>query len=301
MTDETQATEQPTSDPVIEAGVQVKMNEARQAAIEIPVGERGFISPENFAQMADIAKTMANSKEAVPQHVRGNLGMSIALHDMAMAWGLSPYMLANESAVINHRLGFTSHVFRSVLNKSGKLRGSLRATYKGEGEDQCCIVTGHFKNELDPVSYTTPPLKQIHPGYVKIRDVEDGSRGKKRISFAEGRRLITEGKLTESEQIVPAGSPMWDKDQEQQLFYYASRNFVRRYCPEAMLGARDTDELQDMAGVGAEHAIDVTSDVDALTARLKAAAPPVEGFSHKHVQKALNHKPKSKPKKGKRR
>lgn len=269
MSDEATATAPPPeTDPVVEAGVQVKMTDARQAAAAIPVGDRGYITPENFAMMVDIAKVMANSKEAVPGHVRGNLGMSIAIHDMAMAWGFSPYMLANESSVIKGRLGFTSHVFRAVMDKRAGLRGRLQAKYEGQGDDRRIIVTGWFKNELDPLSYESPPINKLKP--------------------------------SRNEQGELKGSPLWDKDPDQQLFYYASRAFCRRYCPEVMLGLFGVDELQDAAGIGAEHAIDITSDAEALTARLKDAGAKIEGFSHVHVEKALNHKPKPK-KKGKRR
>ena len=263
-----------SKDAVEAAGVQVKMNEARTAAQMIPVGERGYLTPQDFAQIADIAKAMANAKEAVPPHVRGNLGMSIALHDMAMAWGFSPYRLANESSVINGRLGFTSHVFRAVMNKVAGLRYRLRASYKGEGDTRTCTVTGHFMKELDPIEYTTPPLAQIRP------------------------KTNAEGEIK--------GSQLWKTDPDRQLFYYATRAWCRNNCPEVMLGLYGSDELADAAGkiVGAEHALDVTSDADALTARLKAAQMPSEGFSPEHIDKALNHhRPKKKidKPKGKRR
>ena len=268
MSDETMTTEQPPpeKDAVEEAGVKVKVSDARAAAQMIPVGERGYLTPQDFAQVADIAKAMANSKEAVPIHVRGNLGMAIALHDIAMLCGFSPYMLANESSVIGGRLGFTSHVFRAVMNKRANLRARLQPTYQGEGDDMTCTITGHFKDEVDPLSYTTPPLKKVRP------------------------ERNQEGKLK--------GSQLWDQDPKRQLFYYASRAFARMYCPEVMLGMFGQDELQDATGhVGAEQAIDVTSDVEALTARLKQASAPTEGFSAEHVDRVLNHKPKPKPKK----
>jgi len=272
--------------PVTEAELpQVKPGPARDAAAMIPVGERGYITPENFAQMADIAKAMANAKEAVPMHVRGNLGMSIALHDMAMAWGFSPYMLANESSVINGRLGFTSHVFRAVMDKRAGLRGRLRVDYNGNGDERTCTVTGHFRNEVDPLSYTTPPRKQIMP-VIGPKTDRNGTP-----ILGEDRKPV----------MVRKGSPLWDTDPDRQQFYYASRAFCRMYCPEVMLGLFGVDELQDMAaGMAADRATDITSDVDALTARLKAAQEPGEGFSHEHVEKALNHRAKPK-KKAKRR
>jgi hypothetical protein len=264
---ETAELEQPRMpDPVEEAGVKVKVSDARAAAQMIPVGERGFITPKDFAQVADIAKAMANSKEAVPIHVRGNLGMSIALHDIAMSSGFSPYMLANESSVIGGRLGFTSHVFRGLLNRRGNLRNRLDPKYEGDGDDMTCTVVGHFKDQIEPVAYTTPPLKEVRPARNEKGEVK--------------------------------GSQLWDKDPKRQLFYYASRAFVRMYAPEVMLGIHGIDELQDMVGhVGAENAIDVTKDVEALAERLKAqAAQNVEGFSQEHVEKVLNHKKKKKAK-----
>jgi|SRR5215469_4423109 len=284
MTDETQAAMQMPEAATETELPPIKPGDARSAAQMIPVGERGYITPKDFAQMADIAKAMANSKEAVPAHVRGNLGMSIALHDVAMSWGFSPYMLANESAVINGRLGFTSHVFRAVMDKRAGLRSRLKVSYAGEGDDRTCTVTGHFINELDPLSYTTPPRKQIMP----VLGPKTDKAGTEILG--PDRKPV----------MVRKGSPLWDSDPDRQQFYYASRAFCRMYCPEVMLGLYGVDELQDMAGVGAERAIDVTSDVQALTERLKqnasADAKEREGFSHEHVAAALNHKPKPKAK-----
>lgn len=41
---------------------------------------------------------------------------------------------------------------------------------------------------------------------------------------------------------IKARSPLWDKDPDQQLFYYAGRAFVRRYYPEVLLGVYTIDE-----------------------------------------------------------
>lgn len=261
--------DQPVPETTITAAVEpataaelppVKMNEARAAATMIPVGERGYITPKDFAQMADIAKAMANSKEAVPVHVRGNLGMSLALHDIAMSSGFSPYMLANESSVIGGRLGFTSHVFRALMNQRGNLRNRLEPIYEGEGDDLTCTIIGHFKDELEPKKYITPKLKDLRP-----------ARNDK-------------GELK--------GSPLWDKDPKRQIFYYASRAFTRMYAPEVMLGIHGIDELQDMVGhVGADNAIDVTSDADALVKRLKENNKTSEGFNHEHIKAAIDKKP----------
>ena len=62
-------------------------NETRRAAELIPVTNRG-VQVTDFAQMVDRAKFMALAKEAVPAHLRNNVGMCIAIHEMATEWGL---------------------------------------------------------------------------------------------------------------------------------------------------------------------------------------------------------------------
>lgn len=66
----------------------------------------------------------------------------------------------------------------------------------------------------------------------------------------------------ETPEIVPGGnSPLWKKDLDQQLSYYAIRSWARRHMPELLMGVYTPDELQD-AGVIETRVIDNSDDYD---------------------------------------
>ena len=179
-------------------------NESRRAAELIPVTNRG-VQVSDFAQLVDRAKFMSMAREAVPAHLRNNVGMCIAIHEMATEWGLRPYGVANLCYVVNNRLGIEAQLMVAVINKHAGLKQRLRPKYEGTGGERVCIVTGHFEGELDPCEYRSPMIKDINP----------------------------------------KNSPLWKSDPDQQLFYYSARAFVRRYASHVMLGIYGADELQD--------------------------------------------------------
>lgn len=59
-------------------------------------------------------------------------------------------------------------------------------------------------------------------------------------------------------EIRPQNSPLWKSDPDQQLFYYSSRAWARRYFPELLLGVYDPEEVR----ASAESMKDVTPKVD---------------------------------------
>lgn len=49
--------------------------------------------------------------------------------------------------------------------------------------------------------------------------------------------------------ITPKNSPLWKNDPQQQIFYFSSRAWARRYCPELLMGAYDFEEAREMRNV----------------------------------------------------
>jgi hypothetical protein len=186
------------------AFVEVKENDAREAARSISI-TGGGVTLVNWAQSVDYAKYMAKSQQAVSKHLRDNIGMCIAVLDLATRWGFSPFMLAQRCHVINDALCFESQVIHAVIEKFAPLKYRLRPTYEGEGDTRTCTITGHFKGELEPLTYTTPRL----------------------------------------EKISPKNSPLWKHDPDQQLFYMATTRWGRRYCPDILFGVKTREEMED--------------------------------------------------------
>jgi hypothetical protein len=205
----------------------------RRARDVIPVGDRG-VTPQTYAQWIDIAKDVCKAYLMLPQHLHNNPPVMAGLLEIAARFQLSAYMLASQTYVQNNRLCFQAQAFGAILYASGLLRGRLKFEFYGEGEDMTCSVSGRFKDDPDAIySATTPPVKLIHPGHTQ----------------KEGKTFVK-------------GSPLWDRDPEQQLSYFAERRWIRRYAPDACMGMYTREEIDeiDEFRAGQKGAIPLTAD-----------------------------------------
>lgn len=220
------------------AFIEIKDNRAREAAREMVVV--AGIKITNFAELVDFSKYVSGSGFAVAKPLRGNIGSCMRVISQASRWGFDPWDLAIHCYVVNDTLAYDSQVLHSIVEKFAPLRQRLRPRYAGEGETRTCTIIGHFKGEVDPLEYTSPPIGQINP----------------------------------------KNSPLWKSDPDQQLFYFATRRWSRRYCPDVLLGAHAVDELQDSPSLQPEQHIgfDRAKDVTPLAERLKDRASD-EGFA----------------------
>jgi hypothetical protein len=201
----------------------------------VPVGPSGA-APANLQQQIDFAQFMAKARNALPDHLRGNVGDCLAVLDISSRAGLSPYMVANKTYVQNNRLCFESQLFHALLVQSGKLKGDLLVTYQGEGDERTCTVKGTMRSDGIERTHTSQPLKDARPA--------KNDRG----------------------QIK--GSPLWADKPDVQLFYDTSRDWIRMFAPTATLGIYAPEEFVEHP-IGPEGAITV-SDVDpSLHERLK--------------------------------
>ena len=206
----------------------------------IPVGPSGA-RPETFAQQVDFAKTMAMAKIALPEHLRGSPGDCLAIIDMASRANLSPYMVALKTYVQQGRLCFELQLFHAFAQGSGLMRGELNVEYEGEGDERVCIITGFVKGDALPKVHRSPPLKDLHPGTVT----------------KDGKEFVR-------------GSQLWNCKPDVQLFYDTSRDWVRMYCPRAVLGIYSPEELE-------EYGPDYARDVTPLSERLALPDRPQTG------------------------
>jgi hypothetical protein len=199
----------------------------------IPVGDRGP-TPSTYAQWVDIAKDVCKAYLMLPKHLHDNPPVVAGLLEIAARFQLSPYMLASQTYIQNDRLCFQAQAFGALLYASKLLLGRLHFEFRGEGEDMTCTVSGRFKDDPDTICVaTTPPLKLIHPGHVQ----KDGK------TFVKG-------------------SPLWDKDAEQQEAYFGERRWIRRFAPDVCMGMYTKEEMAELDDYRADRAgaIPLTSD-----------------------------------------
>jgi len=252
---EPQTEQQPQPEPQAEAPPLAENEQptpiARRAEL-VPVGPTGA-APISLAQQIDFAQFMAKARNALPSHLRGNVGDCLAVLDISSRAGLSPYMVANKTYVQNERLCFESQLFHALLVQSGKLKGDLQVTYQGEGDARTCTIKGTMRSDGIERTHTSQMLKDARPG-------------------TNDRGMIK-------------GSPLWKDKPDVQLFYDTSRDWIRMFAPTATLGIYTPDELIEHP-LGPEGAIDVTDVSPDLHARLKGTNRD-EGHKPGHAEAEL--------------
>lgn len=78
-------------------------------------------------------------------------------------------------------------------------------------------------------------------------------------------------------------SPLWKDDPDQQLFYYASRSWARKWCPDVLLGCYTREELRENPTMGGNYEVEAPG----LHKRLSGAPRSEEGHRVGHVDSEL--------------
>lgn len=234
----------------------------------IPVHESiAGVSAENLGQLTEMAKLMSVSRIAVPPYLRGNPGDCLAIIIRALRWQMDPYFVAEKSYAVTKgdvtSVAFESQLIHAVIETLAPLKGRLRHEIIGEGDDRQCKVWGTFKGEKEPHSFTSEKLGK------RIKDI--GFKKKKDGTEDNWRDVFR-------------GSPLWLQKPEVQMFYDASRDWARLYCPDVLAGAYARDEMVD------SEPVDITpKPLDGLAQRLrdakKARAQGDRGFDVAHVER----------------
>jgi hypothetical protein len=231
---------------------------AKSQSIEIGTA-LGGITIASVADLARVADTLSRGEIAVPIHCRGKPGVCFALAMQALEWGVPVMSVITKSYVPRggDRIGYESQLLHAVVEKNAPIKGRLRYEIIGEGDERRCKVWATFNGEDKPHEYISEPLFRMHPGYV-TKEVNGET-----IKYVKG-------------------SQLWDTRPEVQMFYDASRQWARLFCPDVLLGAYTSDELQ-----GDNAMLDVTPKLEALSQRLRDAKQTHtdRGFDPDHVMR----------------
>lgn len=221
----------------------------KSKAISVAVSaDLGGTGFSNMMEVIETAKMMAMSGSAVPKWLRGNPGGCWAVTMQAIEWKFSPLAVARMSFEVNDNVAYMSQLLHAVIEARAPIQWRLRCEYEGEGAERVCIVTGTFIGETEPQIYRSPKFKDINP----------------------------------------KNSPLWKNDADQQLWYFSSRAWCRRFAPDVLLGAYTKDELLDSIGgpTGPEGAIEVPQVDSTLHQRLKGVNRE-EGHRPGHAESEL--------------
>lgn len=242
--------------------IEEKIDRVVTGGIEL-VDDGSGIAIKRLVDAMEVAKMMAMSKQAVPSFMRGEPGLCYAAVVRAVRWGMDPFFVAEMSYLVNNKgeekIAFMAQLVIAVINARAPLQKKLRVVYSGEGEEMRATVYGLPKGQTEELDYETPTLKELK-----------AARGKNDY-----------GKLK--------GSPLYETDPKQQLWYYGARGFCRRHFPEVLAGVYDVDEFEPV------EPKDVTPERGTLTQRLKnqKRIASARGFDAAHVARETQSDPVS--------
>lgn len=189
----------PTKTELIESKID------KSAAGSMTIGNGG-VQFNNMGELMEFAKVMAIAGQAIPPHMRNQVGFCLAVCLQSIEWRMSPIAVANKSYVVNDRICYESQLIHAVIEQRAPIKGRLRHEFIGEGEKRQCRVWATDRNETEPFSYTSPCIFSINP----------------------------------------KNSPLWKSKPDLQLFYNTSRDWARIYYPDVIMGVYSDDEIQQI-------------------------------------------------------
>lgn len=161
--------------------------------------------PANMGQVVELAQLMAKAGPAVPKAFRGAPGLCAAVIFQALHWRANPFSLASLAYVVNDKVAYEAKVIHAAIEAFAPLKAPLHGVYAGEGQTRKLTVYGFVRGAEERKDYETPILSEI----------------------------------------TPKNSPLWKSDPDQQLWYYATRGWARRWAPGVILGILTPEEAEN--------------------------------------------------------
>lgn len=246
--------------------IEERIDRVVTGAIELS-DEGGGISIRRLVDAMEVAKLMAISGPAIPMFMRGNPGICYAIVVRAVRWGMDPFFVAEMSYLVKNpktgeeKIAFMAQLIVAVINARAPLQKKLRAVYSGNGDAMMATIYGLPKGQTEELDYETPTLKEL----IDVKGRNDYGNVK--------------------------GSPLYDNDPKQQLWYYGARGFCRRHYPEVLAGIYDVNEFPP------NEPKDVTPEKQSVAQRLKGqkriASP--RGFDADRVARETDPAPSATP------
>lgn len=139
---------------------QVATRENSINSVSVTAGANGSsIAPQNLGEVVRFAEVMSKADIALPKHLRGNAGACMAVAMQALEWQMSPFAVASKSYSVNGTIAYEAQLIAAVVNTRSGIKGRLKYTYKGTGNDMTCTVSGILDGEV--YEYTSPSIGSI--------------------------------------------------------------------------------------------------------------------------------------------
>jgi nitrogen regulatory protein PII-like uncharacterized protein len=162
------------------------------------------MDPNAMDKMLRVAEIMAAGRATVPKHLQNNVPDCLAVTMQAMTWGMSPFVVAQKTHLVNGALGYEAQLVNAVVQASGAITGRFHYEYEGKSPNLMCRVGAVLRGETE----------------------------------------ITWGHWLGEKDVTTKNSPLWKTNPPQQLGYLQVKNWTRLYSPGSILGVYTPDEIE---------------------------------------------------------
>lgn len=199
-----------------------------------------MLNPDHLKNMMALAEIMARGVATVPRHLQKNPGDCLAVVMQATQWGMTPFVVAQKTHLVNGTLGYEAQLVNAIVNTMAPTKDRINYEWFGDWSK----VLGKFEERESKTKKdedTGKPLKYRVPGW-SIKD-EDGLGIKVWATMkGENTPRVLELLLM---QARTRNSPLWAEDPRQQIAYLAVKRWVRLHCPDVLMGVYTPDELAE--------------------------------------------------------
>ena len=161
--------------------------------------------PDRLKSLYRLAGYMAESRLMIPAHLIGNQNDCFAIALLALKLDLDPYQLAQQTYSIKGKLGYQAQLVNALATHSNAIEGGFRYEFRDWSNNNGWVRCG-----------------------AKLK-------GDNELTWCE---------WLNTNEVAVKNSPLWKTNPRQQASYLVVRNFVRMYCPQALMGIYAEDELR---------------------------------------------------------
>lgn len=210
---------------------------AEQQAPNTISASNSIFNVQALGQLTAFANLMADATIAIPDHLVGKPADCMAIVMQAMQWGMNPYAVAQKTFFVSGKLGYEAQLISAILTSSGAIRGRFHYEYGGDWEKCLRSKDTTVKKTGSKGTYETT---------VRVRDWNDEDELGLFIragAIIKGESEITWGEKLYLSSVAIRNSPLWVTNPKQQILYLATKYWAKAYCPAAVMGFQDADDL----------------------------------------------------------
>ena len=199
------------------------------------------MDPNSMDKMLRVAEIMAAGRATVPKHLQNNVPDCLAVTMQAMTWGMSPFVVAQKTHLVNGTLGYEAQLVNAVVQASGSISGRFHYEYEGKSPNLMCRVGAVLRGETE----------------------------------------ITWGMWLGEKDVTTKNSPLWKTNPAQQLGYLQVKNWTRLFSPGSILGVYTPDEIETFRpprDMGAAEVVAPTASPELIAKAEVAAAQGMPGY-----------------------